>query len=122
MEGMLSFIEMMSLVERLSFAERLSFVELLSFLEKLSSTVSLCLVRIAGLMKGSFVCKDMNPVSCFVLQDHVVTAALEKPLKCSLHGDIKIMHMAPDLVRERKGGRGRRRGKGERREGRRRER
>lgn len=42
--------------------------------------------------------RDTNPVSLFKVQDHVVTAALDKPIKCSLHGDIKIQHMAPDLV------------------------
>jgi len=53
-----------------------------------------------GAMKGKFVCKDGNPVSVFVLEDHIVTAALNKPLECCIHGNLKILHMAPDLVRK----------------------
>ena len=49
-------------------------------------------------MKGNFICKEMNPVSTFVVEDHIVTAALGKSLECCIHGNIKIMHMAPDLV------------------------
>ena len=44
-------------------------------------------------------CKGDSPVATFNLDDHIVKATLGKPFKCSIHGDIEIMHMAPDLVR-----------------------
>ena len=49
-------------------------------------------------MKGNFVCKNANPITSFLLDDHVVTAATGKSLECCIHGNIKIMHAAPDLV------------------------
>ncbi len=49
-------------------------------------------------MEGMFVSKNQMPVSIFHLEDHVVTAAHGKDLNCCLHGEIKIIHTAPDLV------------------------
>ncbi len=49
-------------------------------------------------MKGKFVCKNKNPITSFPLDSNVVNAALGKSLECCIHGNIKIMHMAPDLV------------------------
>ena len=46
-----------------------------------------------------FTCIESNPIALFVLDEHIVTAALKKTLKCCIHGDIDIVHMAPDLVR-----------------------
>lgn len=52
----------------------------------------------SGKINGSFICEKNNPISSFVVEDHIVTAALGKTLKCCFHGNVKIMHMAPDLV------------------------
>ncbi len=49
-------------------------------------------------MKGDFISKDSNPITTFILDQHIITAALDRPLECCIHGNIKIMHMAPDLV------------------------
>ena len=51
-----------------------------------------------GYLEGSFICKNNNPVSVYVLERQIATAALGKQLECSIHGKLKVMHMAPDLV------------------------
>lgn len=52
----------------------------------------------ADFVEGMFLCKGKIPVSVFVLNEHVTTASQEDPLECCIHGDIKIEHIAPDLV------------------------
>ena len=61
--------------------------------------VWVCLfVCLSAVMKGKYVSQEKNPVSVFVLNEHIVSAALGKPLECCIHGNLKVMHMAPDLV------------------------
>jgi hypothetical protein len=45
-----------------------------------------------------FICKDMNPVHCFVLEENIVPAALGQDLECPVHSAVKCVHMVPDLV------------------------
>jgi serine/threonine protein kinase len=47
---------------------------------------------------GSWIFHDGKPVHCFTLNQSIVPAALGDDLKCPLHGKIKIVHTAPDLV------------------------
>ncbi len=58
-----------------------------------------CCVTYLGAMKGKFVCKDGYPVSTFILEDHIVSAALNQSLVCCIHGNLRIQDMTPDLVR-----------------------
>ena len=49
-------------------------------------------------ISGHFICKSMNPVHCFVLEENVVPAALSQDLNCPIHSYVKYVHMVPDLV------------------------
>ena len=49
-------------------------------------------------LPGYFICKEMNPVHCFILEDNIVPAALGEDLKCPIHSAVKCVQMVPDLV------------------------
>ena len=49
-------------------------------------------------MPGYFICKSLNPVHCFILEENIVTAALNRDLDCPIHSSVKFVHMVPDLV------------------------
>ena len=49
-------------------------------------------------LPGLYIVKDHNPVHCFVFDDTIVPAALQRDLECPIHGKIKVNHIAPDLV------------------------
>ena len=49
-------------------------------------------------LPGYFICKDMNPVHCFILEENIVPAALGQDLKCPIHSAVMCVHMVPDLV------------------------
>ena len=49
-------------------------------------------------LDGHFICKDMNPVHCFILEENIVPAALGQDLECPIHSAVKCVHMVPDLV------------------------
>ena len=52
-------------------------------------------------LKGDFICKNDKPVKCFNLEESIVQAAQQQDFVCPIHGKIKVIHMAPDLVRTR---------------------
>ena len=58
----------------------------------------ICMLTSIDDIAGKFVCKGMSLVSCFVLEDNIVNAIQETPLKCCNHGNLEISHMTPDLV------------------------
>ena len=47
---------------------------------------------------GSFIARDMNPIHTFIFEDSIVPAALQGDLECPLHGKLRVIHVAPDLV------------------------
>lgn len=49
-------------------------------------------------LSGYFICKLMNPVHCFILEETIVPAALSQDLHCPIHSSVKFVHMVPDLV------------------------
>ena len=49
-------------------------------------------------LDGNWVFYDAKPVYCFRLNEGIVPAAMDEDLECPLHGKIKIVHTAPDLV------------------------
>lgn len=49
-------------------------------------------------MPGYFICKSLNPVHCFILEENIVPAALSQDLQCPIHSSVKFVHMVPDLV------------------------
>ena len=49
-------------------------------------------------LPGHFICKEMNPVHCFILEENIVPAALGQDLDCPIHSAVKCVHMVPDLV------------------------
>jgi hypothetical protein len=51
-------------------------------------------------LPGHFICKDMNPVHCFMLEENIAGAALGQDLECPIHSAVKCVHMVPDLVSE----------------------
>ena len=49
-------------------------------------------------LDGNWAYYDTKPVHCFRLNEGIVPAALDEDLECPIHGKIKIVHTAPDLV------------------------
>ena len=49
-------------------------------------------------LPGHFICKEMNPVHCFILEENIIPAALGQDLECPIHSAVKCVHMVPDLV------------------------
>ena len=47
---------------------------------------------------GDWVFHEGSPVYCFALSQTIVPASQGSDLECPLHGKIRIMHTAPDLV------------------------
>ena len=47
---------------------------------------------------GHYVCKNLNPVYCFDVDENIVLALREGDLECAIHGRIKVQRIAPDLV------------------------
>ena len=54
----------------------------------------------SSFVEGDFICKNNNPVKCFNLEESIVQAAQQQDFACPIHGRIKVVHMAPDLVRD----------------------
>lgn len=52
----------------------------------------------SGKQPGLYVMKNKNPVHCFHFEDSIVPVARQHDLECPIHGRIKVMHEAPDLV------------------------
>ncbi len=51
------------------------------------------------LINSLFVWKKNTPVTCFGVEDSIVKAIKGEDFECILHGKIKVVHLAPDLVR-----------------------
>ncbi len=52
------------------------------------------------LTNSLFVWKNNTPVTCFGVEDSIVKAIKGEDFECTLHGRIKVVHLAPDLVRD----------------------
>ena len=50
-------------------------------------------------LPGIYIARNQNPIHCFIFEESIVPAAQDKDLECPIHGKIKVVHLAPDLVR-----------------------
>ena len=47
---------------------------------------------------GGYISKDGKPIYSFIFEESVVPAVQQKDMECPLHGLIKVVEIAPDLV------------------------
>ena len=52
-------------------------------------------------LSGTCIFKNVQPVHCFNMDDCILPAVQQRDLACAIHRNIRVAHMAPDLVSRR---------------------